>query len=165
VTRPRAAATIAGLKSGATVTPELLAGARERLQGSGLFTVVGEPRVVAGSEPGRARVVIPVEESNASHFAGAVGVAQGEGLTGTIDLGLGNIAAPDAPPARGGRATATGARSTRSDIESRRSSEAGRRLVRARRRRRDSLFSQTRWSLAFGGSSRRARGRVPGHAE
>lgn len=152
VTRPRSAATIAGLKEGATVTPELLAGARERLQASGLFTLVGEPRVVAAAEAGRARVVIPVEESNASHFAGAVGVAQGEGLTGTIDLGLGNI---------GGTGRAAGARWA--------GLGDGRSLYALRYREpallgrpidasfaldadvADSLFSQTRWSLAFGG--------------
>jgi hypothetical protein len=152
VTRPRSAATIAGLKEGATVTPELLAGARDRLQASGLFTVVGEPRVVAAAEAGRARVVIPVEESNASHFAGAVGVAQGEGLTGTIDLGLGNI---------GGTGRAAGARWA--------GLGDGRSLYALRYREpallgrpidasfaldadvADSLFSQTRWSLAFGG--------------
>jgi outer membrane protein assembly factor BamA len=152
VTRPRSAAAIAGLKAGATVTPDLLAGARERLQGSGLFTVVGEARVVPGTEPGRARVVIPVEESNASHFAGAVGVAQGEGLTGTIDLGLGNI---------GGTGRAAGARWA--------GFGDGRALYALRYREpallgrpidasfaldadvADSLFSQTRWSLALGG--------------
>lgn len=152
VTRPKSAAAIAGLKTGATVTPELLAGARERLQGSGLFALVGEPRVVAGAEPGRARVVIPVEESNASHFAGAVGVAQGEGITGTIDLGLGNI---------GGTGRAAGARWA--------GFGDGRSLYALRYREpallgkpvdasfaldadvADSLFSQTRWSLAFGG--------------
>ncbi|HET9250542.1 MAG TPA: BamA/TamA family outer membrane protein [Candidatus Eisenbacteria bacterium] len=151
-TRPKSAASIAGLKAGATVTPELLAGARERLQASGLFTVVGEPRVVQAAEPGRATVVIPVEESNASHFAGAVGVAQGEGLTGTIDLGLGNI---------GGTGRAAGVRWA--------GLGDGRSLYALQYREpallgqpidasfaldadvADSLFSQTRWSLAFGG--------------
>ena len=151
-TRPKSAASIAGLKSGATVTPELLSGARERLQASGLFTVVGEPRVVQATEPGRAKVVIPVEESNASHFAGAVGVAQGEGLTGTIDLGLGNI---------GGTGRAAGARWA--------GLGDGRSLYALRYREpalfgrpidasfaldadvADSLYSQTRWSLALGG--------------
>ena len=152
VTRPKSAATIAGLKAGATVTPDLLAGARERLQASGLFAVVGEPRVVAAAEPGHARVVIPVEETNASHFAGAVGVAQGEGLTGTIDLGLGNI---------GGTGRSAGARWA--------GLGDGRSLYALRYREpallgrpidasfaldadvADSLFSQTRWALAFGG--------------
>ena len=151
-TRPKSAASIAGLKTGATVTPDLLAGARERLQASGLFTVVGEPRVVQAAEPGHAKVVIPVEESNASHFAGAVGVAQGEGLTGTIDLGLGNI---------GGTGRAAGARWA--------GLGDGRSIYALQYREpallghpidasfaldadvTDSLYSQTRWSLALGG--------------
>src|SRR5881628_2053290 len=71
VTKPGAAAAISGLKPGRRITPALLVDARERLIGSDLFATVGEARVVPGREPGRARVLMPVEESNVSHFEGA----------------------------------------------------------------------------------------------
>src|SRR5882672_2685244 len=92
VTKPGAAAAISGRKHGRRIAPAVLVDARERLIGSDLFATVGEPRVVPGREPGRARVLIPVEESNVSHFEGALGVTRDGGLTGLIDLGLGNIA-------------------------------------------------------------------------
>ncbi|HET9940735.1 MAG TPA: hypothetical protein VFR25_06510, partial [Candidatus Eisenbacteria bacterium] len=58
VTKPRSAATIAGLREGRVLTPELVTEARDRLRASDLFAFVGEPRVVAGSEPGHGHVVI-----------------------------------------------------------------------------------------------------------
>ena len=91
-TRPSAAAAIAGLRAGARLTPARLAEARERLSGSGLFTSVGDPRLAAGTTPGGARVVIPVEEERSSRFEGALGVAREGGVTGLVDLALGNIA-------------------------------------------------------------------------
>ena len=151
-TRPGAAAAISGLKAGRTVTPALLAEGRDRLFGSALFATVGDPRVLPGQEPGRARIVIPVEESNTSRFEGAIGVAKGGGVTGLIDLGLGNIGGSGRSAGvlwaglGDGRATYAlryrepallgrpidGSFSLDADIA-------------------DSLFTQTRWALAFGG--------------
>ena len=92
VTKPKSAAAIAGLRPGRTVTPAGLTEARDRLEGSGLFRTVGDPRVAPGTTPGRARVVIPVEEATTSRFEGAIGVADEAGVTGLVDLSLGNIA-------------------------------------------------------------------------
>jgi hypothetical protein len=161
-TRPAAAAAIAGLKAGRRITPALLADARERLIGSDLFATVGEPRVLPGREPGRARVLIPVEERNVSHFEGALGVTRDGGLTGLIDLALGNI---------GGSGRAAGARWA--------GLGEGRAAYALRYREpallgkpidgsfsldadvADSLFTQTRWALALGGRpAPRARGSV-----
>jgi len=160
VTRPGAAAAISGLKPGRRITPALLVDARERLIGSDLFATVGEARVVPGREPGRARVLIPVEESNVSHFEGALGVTRDGGLTGLIDLGLGNIAGSGRTAGARwaglgeGRATYAlryrepallgkpidGSFSLDADVA-------------------DSLFTQTRWALALGGRpAPRARG-------
>jgi outer membrane protein assembly factor BamA len=91
-TRATAAQAIAGLPRGAVVTPSALDAARERLVESGLFASVGAPRVTPGSAPDRARIAIPVEEVRASRFEGAVGLQQGAGATGLLDLALGNIA-------------------------------------------------------------------------
>lgn len=90
-TRGSAAASIGGLRPGAVVTPEALEAARERLKGSGLFASVGAPRAIPGSAPDRARIRIPVEEVRSSRFEGAVGIQQDAGLTGLLDLALGNI--------------------------------------------------------------------------
>jgi hypothetical protein len=152
VTKPRSAATIAGLREGRVLTPDLISEARDRLRASDLFAYVGEPRVVPGSEPGHGHVVIPVEESSSSQFEGALGVAPGEGLTGRVDLGLGNI---------GGTGRAAGARWV--------GFGDGRSLYALRYKEpclfgrafdaslaldadlADSLFSHTSWSVAFGG--------------
>jgi outer membrane protein assembly factor BamA len=91
-THASAAQAISGLRRGAVVTPAALRAARERLAGSGLFASVGAPRIVPGSAIDRARVAFPVEEVRASRFEGAVGIQQGAGATGLLDLGLGNIA-------------------------------------------------------------------------
>ena len=152
VTKPRSAATIAGLREGRVLTPDLISEARDRLRASDLFAFVGEPRVVPGSEPGHGHVVIPVEESSSSQFEGALGVAPGEGLTGRVDLGLGNI---------GGTGRAAGARWV--------GFGDGRSLYALRYKEpslfgrafdaslaldadlADSLFSHTSWNVAFGG--------------
>ncbi len=161
-TRPGAAAAIAGLKAGRRITPALLVDARERLIGSDLFATVGEARVLPGREPGRARVLIPVEERNASHFEGALGVTQDGGVTGLIDLGLGNI---------GGSGRTAGARWA--GLGQGRASYALRYREPALLGKpidgsfsldadvADSFFTQTRWSLALGGRpAPRARGSV-----
>lgn len=90
-TRPAAAARVAGLDKGARLTPAVLGIARERLASSGLFQEVGIPRLVTGALPGGARVVIPVVEERSSRFEGALGVAREGGVTGLLDLALGNI--------------------------------------------------------------------------
>ncbi|MGE5175456.1 MAG: hypothetical protein ACM3JJ_03700, partial [Hyphomicrobiales bacterium] len=90
-TRTSAATALSGLRPGSAVTPAVLADARDRLVQSGLFTTVGDPRLVPGESPGGARVVIPVEESRLSRFEGAIGVAREGGVTGQLDLALGNI--------------------------------------------------------------------------
>ena len=150
-TRPSAAAAIAGLRVGSRLTPARLAEARERLAGSGLFTSVGDPRLAAGTTPGGARVVIPVEEERSSRFEGALGVAREGGVTGLVDLALGNIAGS-------GRAAGLrwfGPGNGRSEYAARyrEPSLFGRRAdatIALEAQVADSLFTQTRWSLAVG---------------
>ena len=91
-TRPGSARSIAGLPRGALVTPAALASARERLLASDLFASVGLPEIAPGSAPDKARVVVPVEELRASRFEGALGLQNGGGVTGLLDLAIGNIA-------------------------------------------------------------------------
>lgn len=153
VTKPAYAATLSGIKIGSRVTPALLADARERLLASDLFISVGEPRVIPGSDPGKARVSIPLEEWNANHFDGALGLASGGGLTGVADLALGNI---------GGSGRSAGARWA--GLGDGRSTYAIHYREPALFRKpvdlsvaldadvADSLYTQTHWSLALGGS-------------
>ncbi len=90
--RPGPARAIAGLRRGTLVTPSALSSARERLLSSDLFESVGTPEVAPGSSPDRARVLVPVEELRANRFEGALGLQNGGGVTGLLDLALGNIA-------------------------------------------------------------------------
>ena len=151
-TRPNAAAAISGLKTGRVVTPALLADARERLIGSGLFASVGDPRILSGKEPGRARVVIPVEENTASQFEGAIGVAKGGGVTGLIDLGLGNIAGTGR--SAGARWAGLGDGRSTYALRYREPALLGKPIDASFALDgdvADSLFTQTRWALGFGG--------------
>lgn len=151
-TRPGAAASIAGLKSGRRVTPSLLAEARERLIGSDLFTIVGEARVLPGREPGGARVLIPVEELNSSHFEGALGIAKAGGVTGLIDIGLGNIGGSGR--VAGARWAGLGDGHATYSLRYREPALFGKQVDASASLDADvadSLFTQTRWSLAFGG--------------
>lgn len=152
VTKPRSAATIAGLREGRVLTPELISEARDRLRASDLFAFVGEPRVVPGSEPGHGHVVIPVEESSSSQFEGALGVAPGEGLTGRVDLGLGNIAGTGR--AAGARWVGFGNGRSLYALRYKEPSLFGRAFdasLALDADLADSLFSHTSWSVAFGG--------------
>ena len=150
-TKASSAAAIAGLRPGRPLTPSSLVEARDRLEGSGLFRTVGDPRVAPGSVPGRARVVIPVEEATTSRFEGAIGVADEAGVTGLVDLALGNIAGT-------GRAAGlrwAGAGDGRSDYAARYREPAllGRAVdvtVALDAQIADSLYTQTRWSLEGG---------------
>ena len=151
-TRPGAAAAIAGLKPGRRITPSLLADARERLIGSDLFASVGEVRVVPGREPGRARVLIPVEEQSVSHFEGALGVTQDGGLTGLVDLGLGNIAGSGRTA--GARWAGLGKGRAAYALRYREPALLGKPIdgsFSLDADVADSLFTQTRWALALGG--------------
>ncbi|HLQ67811.1 MAG TPA: BamA/TamA family outer membrane protein [Candidatus Limnocylindrales bacterium] len=150
-TRPSTAASIAGLRSGMRVTPAVLAEARERLAGSGLFTSVGDPRLAPGTSPGGARVVIPVEEERSSRFEGALGVAREGGVTGLVDLALGNIAGSGR--SAGLRWFGPGGGRSEYAARYREPSLFGRRVdatVSLDAQVADSLFTQTRWSLAVG---------------
>jgi len=91
-TRPRTAARAAGLTAGMRLTPASLAEARDRLAASGLFEQVGDPLLKPGAAAGGVRVVVPVVEERSSRFEGALGVAREGGVTGLVDLALGNIA-------------------------------------------------------------------------
>ena len=159
-TRPGAAAAIAGLKPGRRITPALLADARERLVGSELFASVGEVRVVSGGEPGRARVLIPVAEQSVSHFEGALGVTRDGGLTGLIDLGLGNIAGSGRTA--GARWAGLGEGRATYALRYREPALLGKPIdgsLSLDADVADSLFTQTRWALALGGRpAPRARG-------
>lgn len=150
-TRPSAAAGIAGLRSGMRITPAVLAQSRERLAAAGIFTAVGDPRLVAGSIPGGARVVIPVEEERASRFEGALGVAREGGVTGLVDLALGNIAGSGR--SAGLRWYGPGGGRSEYAAHYREPSLFGWRAdgtISLEAQVADSLFTQTRWSLAFG---------------
>lgn len=151
-TRPGAAAAISGLKTGRVVTPALLADGRERLIGSGLFASVGDPRILSGKEPGRARVLIPVEENTTSQFEGAIGVAKGGGVTGLIDLGLGNIAGTGR--SAGARWAGLGDGRSTYSLRYREPALLGKPIDASFSLDgdvADSLFTQTRWALGFGG--------------
>jgi outer membrane protein assembly factor BamA len=159
VTKPRYAATLAGIKIGARVTPALLADARERLLASDLFVSVGEPRVLPGSDPGKARVSIPLEEFDSNRFDGALGLASGGGLTGVADLALGNIAgsgrSAGARWAGLGDGRSTYALQYREPALLRKPVDLSLALDADVA---DSLYTQTHWSAALGGSPvRRAR--------
>ena len=151
-TRPDAAASISGLKAGRTLTPTLLAEGRERLAGSDLFATVGDPRILPGREPGRARIVIPVEETNTSRFEGALGIAKGGGVTGLIDLGLGNIGGSGR--SAGARWAGLGDGRATYALHYREPALLGRPIdgsFSLDADVADSLFTQTRWALALGG--------------
>lgn len=151
-TRPGAAAAISGLKTGRVVTPALLADGRERLIGSGLFASVGDPRILSGKEPGRARVLIPVEENTTSQFEGAIGVAKGGGVTGLMDLGLGNIAGTGR--SAGARWAGLGDGRSTYALRYREPALLGKPIDASFALDgdvADSLFTQTRWALGFGG--------------
>jgi len=161
-TRPRYAATLAGMKLGCPITPAALADARERLAASDLFTSVGEPRVLPGSDPGKARILIPVEEWNPNHFEGAIGLAKGGGLTGVADLALGNIAGSGRTA--GARWAGLGDGRSNYALRYREPALLGRPLdlsFALDADVADSLFTQTRWNFGLGGRpARGARGTV-----
>jgi hypothetical protein len=151
-TRPSAAEAISGLRAGRVVTPTLLAEGQERLVGSDLFATVGNPRILPGREPGRARIVIPVEEMNTSRFEGALGVAKGGGVTGLIDLALGNIGGTGR--SAGARWAGLGDGRATYALGYREPALLGRPIdgsLSLDAEVADSLFTQTRWALAFGG--------------
>jgi outer membrane protein assembly factor BamA len=150
-TRPAAAQSIAGLRRGVVVTPAALAAARERLEASGLFVTVGSPVVAAGATPAEAQITIPVEERRVSRFEGAVGVQQGAGATGLLDLALGNIAGSG----RGVGLRWRGLGAGRSEYAARYREPAllGRPLdgaVALQGSLAESLYTQTRWDLRLG---------------
>jgi len=150
--RPSVVASISGLSKGRVITPAVLEDARARLMQSGLFASVGDLAVVAGQEPGKARIVAPLVESRLSRFEGALGVQNGGGVTGLFDLALGNI---------GGSARSAGARwagygSGRSEYAARYREPSlfgtgldGALALEAQVQ--DSLYTETRWSLELSG--------------
>jgi outer membrane protein assembly factor BamA len=151
VTRASAAAAIAGLRPGDRLRPARLDAARDRLMGSDLFVFVGPPRVVPGSAPDRARVIVPVEEARASRFEGVIGAARESGVTGAVDLALENIAGTGR--AAGLRWAGLGAAGTEYAARYREPALFGRPidasgLLEAHVV--DSLFTKTRWGLGVG---------------
>ena len=159
-TRPGAAAAIAGLRSGEVLRPARIDAARDRLEASGLFAVVGEPRVLPGTSPDRARLVLPVEEAHASRFDGVLGAAQGGGVTGAIDLALENIGGTGR--AAGLRWTGVGPSGTEYAAHYREPALFGRPLDASAELEAhvvDSLFTQTRWALGLGARAL-SRGRI-----
>lgn len=150
-TRPATAATIAGLRPGTRIRPPVLAEARERLVQSGLFVLVGDPRVTPGAGPGGVRVSIPVEEERTSRFEGAVGIAREGGITGLVDLVLGNIAGSGRTA--GFRWFGPGEGRSEYAAHYREPTLFGRRAdltLELNAQVADSLFTETRWSLALG---------------
>jgi hypothetical protein len=150
-TRPTTAATIAGLRPGTRVRPPVLTQARERLVQSGLFVMVGDPRLTQGDAPGGVRVAIPVEEERTSRFEGAVGIAREGDVTGLIDLVLGNIAGSGR--SAGLRWFGPGEGRSEYAAHYREPTLFGRRAdltLELNAQVADSLFTETRWSLALG---------------
>jgi len=159
-TRPSAAAAIAGLRNGEVLRPSRIDAARDRLEASGLFAVVGEPRVLPGTSPDRARLVLPVEEAHSSRFDGVLGAAQGGGVTGALDLALENIAGTGR--AAGLRWTGLGPSGTEYAAHYREPALFGKPLDASAALEAhvvDSLFTQTRWALGVGARAG-SRGRV-----
>ncbi len=150
-TRPSTASAIAGLRPGDRLRPSRLEAARDRLAGSDLFVFVGAPRVAQGSAPGRARVIVPVEEARSSHFEGVVGAAREGGITGMLDLALENIAGTGR--AAGLRWAGLGVAGTEYEARFREPALFGRPLDASAVLEAhvvDSLFTRTRWAAAFG---------------
>jgi outer membrane protein assembly factor BamA len=150
-TRPSAASAIAGLRPGDRLRPSRLEAARDRLAGSDLFVFVGTPRIVPGSGPSLARVVVPVEEAHASRFDGVIGAAREGGITGMLDLALENIAGTGR--AAGLRWAGLGAAGTEYEARYREPALFGRALDAAALLEAhvvDSLFTRTRWAASFG---------------
>lgn len=150
--RPSVVGAISGLTRGRVLTPAVLEDAAVRLRASDLFASVGPLAVVPGSDAARARVVAPVVENRSSRFEGAMGLQNEGGLTGLIDLALGNI---------GGTGRSAGARwggfgAGRSEYAARyrEPSLFGKPLDAAlalEAQVADSLYTQTRWSLELSG--------------
>ena len=90
-TKSSVAASISGLTKGRVLTPAALDEARARLLASDLFASVGPLSVLPTADGGRARIVVPVVENRSSRFEGAVGLQSDGSPTGLIDLALGNI--------------------------------------------------------------------------
>ncbi|MBI4364287.1 MAG: hypothetical protein HY568_02560 [Candidatus Latescibacteria bacterium] len=157
--RAEVSGAISGLKKGRLLTPEALENARLRLESSDLFASVGALEVMPGPAGGNARVTAPVVPNRVSRFEGAVGVQNGGGLTGIVDLALGNIAGSG----RSADARWAGFGRGRFDYAVRYREPAlfGRGLgasVALEAQVADSLFTQTRWSLEISGRpSARAR--------
>jgi outer membrane protein assembly factor BamA len=93
VTRNKTALRLSGLRIGQPYTGVEDRKLRERLLRSGLFVSVGEVEIVPGMEADEIILKVSVKEPPFTRFRGVLGVSGREsGLTGLLDLDLGNIA-------------------------------------------------------------------------
>jgi outer membrane protein assembly factor BamA len=93
VTKPKTVFRLIGMEPGRRYTGREGAMVRERLARSGLFSSVGEVKVLPGSSAGAVVLEVPVTEPPYTRFRGALGVSGEEAtLTGLLDLDLTNIA-------------------------------------------------------------------------
>lgn len=93
ITRNRTALRLAGIRTGQSYTGREDRRLRERLLRSGLFASVGQVEIVPGLEPDEIILKVAVTEPPFTRFRGVLGVSGREsGITGLLDLDLGNIA-------------------------------------------------------------------------
>lgn len=93
VTTPGTALRLSGLEKGQVYTGVETRQVQERLSRSGLFSRVGDPKLLPGEDPQSIVVEVPVEEPPYTRFRGVLGVSGKESqLTGLVDLDLRNIA-------------------------------------------------------------------------
>jgi outer membrane protein assembly factor BamA len=96
-------------------------------------------------------VVIPVEEANASSFQGALGMGSGGGLTGLLDIALGNIGGSGR--SAGARWAGLGDGNSNYALRYREPALFGRPIdatFQLDAQVAESLYTQTRWLLGFG---------------
>jgi len=96
-TRDQTLQKISGLKAGSAFSRAELEKALEQLKGSGLFTEVSPPLLLAGQDPSRQQVLVKVKEAKFNRIFGAASYLQPSAeqsgwLAGALDLYLGNIA-------------------------------------------------------------------------
>jgi len=91
-TRPEVIARITGLRSGEPFDPYTVNEARELLLASGLFTEVGDFKIVDGEADTTVAIEIPVEEAPSSRAEGLLGYSGTEGgALGFVRIDLRNI--------------------------------------------------------------------------
>jgi len=111
VTRPAVVRREAGIEPGSLYSATVVSGIRNRLLRTGYFDVVSDPRVSVDPRTGAATIAVDVSEGPSSRIVGVLGYApggDGDEITGTIDVALGNIAGSGRSAAAGWERIAPG---------------------------------------------------------